>query len=152
MTTSIRRRSSNPFSADAKRLDPRSLQQYLYGFEGREAIRHLFRVAASLDSMVSASRRSWASSSPPIPCAKESGRRQRLLDTVMTRAFGVAKRVRTETDIGVSAVSVSYAAVELAREIFGIAQEPARDADRRGQNVGTCGAASAPIRRAADSA
>jgi glutamyl-tRNA reductase len=42
-----------------------------------------------------------------------------FLDTVVTRAFGVAKRVRTETEIGSSAVSVSYAAVELAREIFG---------------------------------
>ena len=51
--------------------------------------------------------------------AKDQGTVNGLLDTVITRAFGVAKRVRTETDIGVSAVSVSYAAVELAREIFG---------------------------------
>jgi glutamyl-tRNA reductase len=50
--------------------------------------------------------------------AKHGGTVNGLLDTVVTRAFGVAKRVRTETDIGVSAVSISYAAVELAREIF----------------------------------
>ena len=65
-----------------------------------------------------------------------------MLDTVITRAFGVAKRVRTETDIGVSAVSVSYAAVELAREIFGSLEAAASDADRRGQDVGACGAPS----------
>ena len=51
--------------------------------------------------------------------AKERGAVSGFLDLVMTRAFNVAKRVRTETEIGSSAVSVSYAAVELARDIFG---------------------------------
>src|SRR5271165_4766285 len=51
--------------------------------------------------------------------AKEHGALSGFLDLVMTRAFNVAKRVRSETDIGESAVSISYAAVELAREIFG---------------------------------
>ena len=51
--------------------------------------------------------------------AKERGALSGFLETVLTRAFNVAKRVRTETEIGASAVSVSYAAVELAREIFG---------------------------------
>ncbi len=51
--------------------------------------------------------------------AKEHGSVSGFLDLVMTRAFNVAKRVRSETEIGESAVSVSYAAVELAREIFG---------------------------------
>jgi glutamyl-tRNA reductase len=51
--------------------------------------------------------------------AKERGALSGYLETVLTRAFNVAKRVRTETEIGASAVSVSYAAVELAREIFG---------------------------------
>ena len=51
--------------------------------------------------------------------AKECGAISGFLDLVLTRAFNVAKRVRSETDIGQSAVSVSYAAVELAREIFG---------------------------------
>jgi glutamyl-tRNA reductase len=54
--------------------------------------------------------------------AKEHGAMSGFLDLVLTRAFNVAKRVRTETDIGESAVSVSYAAVELAREIFGSLQ------------------------------
>jgi glutamyl-tRNA reductase len=51
--------------------------------------------------------------------ARDSGTLSGTLDAVVTRAFSVAKRVRTETEIGASAVSVSYAAVELAREIFG---------------------------------
>src|SRR5277367_3698864 len=51
--------------------------------------------------------------------AKEHGALSGFLDLVMTRAFNVANRVRSETDIGESAVSVSYAAIELAREIFG---------------------------------
>jgi len=107
------------FLADAKRLDPRSLQEYLYSFEGREAIRHLFRVAASLDSMVIGEPQILGQLKSAYSFAKNQGAVNGLLDTVLTRAFGVAKRVRTETDIGVSAVSVSYAAVELAREIFG---------------------------------
>jgi glutamyl-tRNA reductase len=51
--------------------------------------------------------------------ARDAGALSGALDTAVSRAFGVAKRVRTETDIGASAVSVSYAAVELAKEIFG---------------------------------
>ena len=107
------------FLGHAKQLDPIGLQQYLYGYEGREAIRHLFRVAASLDSMVVGEPQILGQLKSAYSLAKENGTVAGLLDTVLTRAFGVAKRVRTETDIGVSAVSVSYAAVELAREIFG---------------------------------
>jgi glutamyl-tRNA reductase len=107
------------FLTDAKRLDPQGLQEYLYSFEGREAIRHLFRVAASLDSMVIGEPQILGQLKSAYSLAKNQGTVNGLLDTVVTRAFGVAKRVRTETDIGVSAVSVSYAAVELAREIFG---------------------------------
>src|SRR5260370_31408644 len=55
--------------------------------------------------------------------AKERGTVSGFLDLVMTRAFNVAKRIRSETEIGQSAVSVSYAAVELAREIFGSLQK-----------------------------
>ena len=59
----------------------------------------------------------------------------------MTRAFNVAKRVRSETDIGESAVSVSYAAVELAREIFGSLNGQTRAGGGRGQDGGIRGAA-----------
>ena len=107
------------FLSGAKRLDRQSIQPHLYNHEGREAIRHLFRVAASLDSMVVGEPQILGQLKSAYSLAKDRGAVNGLLDTVVTRAFGVAKRVRTETDIGVSAVSISYAAVELAREIFG---------------------------------
>lgn len=96
-----------------------TLRPYLYQFEGREAVRHLFRVAASLDSMVVGEPQILGQLKQAYFVAKETGTVSGFLDTVVTRAFTVAKRVRTETEIGASAVSVSYAAVELAREIFG---------------------------------
>jgi glutamyl-tRNA reductase len=95
------------------------LEPYLYRFEGREAIRHVFRVAASLDSMVVGEPQILGQLKQAYAVAKAEGAVNGFLETVLTRAFSVAKRVRSETDIGQSAVSVSYAAVELAREIFG---------------------------------
>lgn len=96
-----------------------NLEPHLYRFEGREAIRHLFRVAASLDSMVVGEPQILGQLKQAYAVAKSEGAVNGFLDTVLTRAFSVAKRVRSETEIGHSAVSVSYAAVELAREIFG---------------------------------
>lgn len=92
---------------------------YLFVHEGRDAIRHLFRVAASLDSMVVGEPQILGQMKQAYQVAKEQGTVGGLLDTVLASAFSTAKRVRTETEIGESAVSVSYAAVELAREIFG---------------------------------
>jgi glutamyl-tRNA reductase len=111
--------SIESFLSEAKRLDRAGLQPHLYGYAGRDAIRHIFRVAASLDSMVVGEPQILGQLKSAYSLAKDHGTVNGLLDTVITRAFGVAKRVRTETDIGVSAVSISYAAVELAREIFG---------------------------------
>jgi glutamyl-tRNA reductase len=96
-----------------------NIEPHLYRFEGREAIRHLFRVAASLDSMVVGEPQILGQLKQAYAVAKSEGAVNGFLDTVLTRAFSVAKRVRSETEIGHSAVSVSYAAVELAREIFG---------------------------------
>jgi glutamyl-tRNA reductase len=98
------------------RLD---FDRHLYHFEDRDAIRHLFRVASSLDSMVVGEPQILGQLKDAWSLAKEQGVLGQFLDTVLTRAFNVAKRVRTETTIGESAVSVSFAAVELAREIFG---------------------------------
>ena len=95
------------------------LQSHLYTHTGADAVRHLFRVASSLDSMVVGEPQILGQLKAAYAAAKEQGCAGSLLDLIVTRAFGVAKRVRTETDIGQSAVSVSYAAVELAREIFG---------------------------------
>ena len=92
---------------------------HLYHLEGREAIHHLFRVAASLDSMVVGEPQILGQLKSAYAAAKDCGAVCGWLDGVISRAFSVAKRVRSETGIGQMAVSVSYAAVELARKIFG---------------------------------
>ncbi len=95
------------------------LAPHLYHYRGKEAIRHLFRVAASLDSMVVGEPQILGQLKEAYAAAKAQGAVSGVLDGLLTRAFSVAKRVRSETEIGQNAVSVSYAAVELAREIFG---------------------------------
>lgn len=92
---------------------------HIYRFENSEAIRHLFRVASSLDSMIVGEPQILGQLKQACTQARDSGAIGTFLDTVLTRAFNVAKRIRSETEIGQNAVSVSYAAVELAKEIFG---------------------------------
>ncbi len=96
-----------------------AFEGHLYRLESKEAIHHMFRVAASLDSMVVGEPQILGQLKAAYQIAKTEGTVGGLLETVVTRAFNVAKRVRTETGIGQMAVSVSYAAVELARRIFG---------------------------------
>jgi glutamyl-tRNA reductase len=92
---------------------------HIYRLEARDAIQHMFRVAASLDSMVVGEPQILGQLKAAYAAAKTEGTVGGLLESVLTRAFNVAKRVRSETGIGQMAVSVSYAAVELARRIFG---------------------------------
>jgi len=107
------------FLADTRHVERDWVTPYLYRYEDGDAIRHLFRVAASLDSMVVGEPQILGQLKSAYALAKEHGAVNGFLDNLLTRAFNVAKRVRSETEIGSSAVSVSYAAVELAREIFG---------------------------------
>jgi glutamyl-tRNA reductase len=107
------------FLADTRQVARDWVTPYLYHYEDSEAIRHLFRVAASLDSMVVGEPQILGQLKSAYALAKEHGAVSGFLDTLLTRAFNVAKRVRSETEIGANAVSVSYAAVELARDIFG---------------------------------
>jgi glutamyl-tRNA reductase len=107
------------FLADTRQVSREWVTPYLYRFEDDQAIRHLFRVAASLDSMVVGEPQILGQLKAAYALAKEHGAVSGFLDALLTRAFNVAKRVRSETDIGENAVSVSYAAVELAKEIFG---------------------------------
>ena len=107
------------FLADSRHVERAWVTPYLYRFDGPEAIRHLFRVASSLDSMVVGEPQILGQLKSAYALAKAQGAVGGYLGQVMDRAFSVAKRVRSETDLGESAVSVSYAAVELAREIFG---------------------------------
>ena len=111
--------SVETFLAEARSVERAWVSPYLYRFDGPDAIRHLFRVASSLDSMIVGEPQILGQLKSAYALAKEHGALSGFLDLVLTRAFNVAKRVRSETDIGESAVSVSYAAVELARDIFG---------------------------------
>lgn len=112
-------REVQDFLTRTQRIEPAWILPYLYRYEDREAIRHLFRVAASLDSMVVGEPQILGQLKAAYAAAKAGGALNGVLDTVLTRAFAVAKRVRSETAIGQSAVSTSYVAVELARQIFG---------------------------------
>jgi len=107
------------FLTDHKPVPAEGIGPHVYRYEGREAIHHLFRVAASLDSMVVGEPQLLGQLKVAYTAAKDAGAVCGWLDGLLTRAFGVAKRVRSETGIGQMAVSVSYAAVELARKIFG---------------------------------
>ncbi|MCX6620566.1 MAG: glutamyl-tRNA reductase [Acidobacteria bacterium] len=107
------------FLSEVHQIEPALIHAHLYHYEGRDAIRHLFRVASSLDSMIVGEPQILGQLKQAYAVAKEHGAVNGFLDTALTRAFSVAKRVRSETEIGQSAVSISYAAVELAREIFG---------------------------------
>jgi glutamyl-tRNA reductase len=111
------------FLAETRAVEREWVSPHLYRYNGPEAIRHLFRVASSLDSMVVGEPQILGQMKSAYAVAKERGAISTatggFLDLVMTKAFNVAKRVRTETEIGQSAVSVSYAAVALAKEIFG---------------------------------
>ncbi len=107
------------FLADHKAVTSASIAPHLYRHEGRDAIHHLFRVAASLDSMVVGEPQILGQLKAAYAAAKDCGSLCGWLESLMSRSFSVAKRVRSETGIGQMAVSVSYAAVELARKIFG---------------------------------
>ena len=95
------------------------IEPHLYHYQQREAIRHMFRVAGSLDSMIVGESQILGQVKAAYALARTAGTLGGALDEVLNRSFTVAKRIRTETGIASSAVSISYAAVELARKIFG---------------------------------
>ncbi len=94
------------------------LEPYLYTYRGRDAVRHLFRVASSLDSMVVGEPQILGQLKEFYARAATVGATGAVLHRCFHKAFSVAKRVRTETGIAGRAVSVSSAAVELAAKIF----------------------------------
>jgi glutamyl-tRNA reductase len=100
-------------------VDPQALAGFVRTKTATEAIRHCFRVAASLDSVVVGEPQILGQVKDAFAVARRCGTVGPLLDRVVSRAFSVAKRVRTETGLGQHAVSVSFVAVELARKIFG---------------------------------
>jgi glutamyl-tRNA reductase len=95
------------------------LAPHLYLHAGADAVRHLFRVASSLDSLVVGEPQILGQVKDAYQFAREAGAVGAVLDRLLKKALSVAKLVRTETEISRSAVSVSFAAVELAKKIFG---------------------------------
>jgi glutamyl-tRNA reductase len=95
------------------------LAPFLYEREGLEAVRHVFRVSASLDSMVLGEPQILGQVKDAYDAATAAGTLKSYLGRCVHRAFTVAKRVRTETALGAGTVSISSVAVDLARKIFG---------------------------------
>ncbi|MDW7773350.1 MAG: glutamyl-tRNA reductase [Desulfobulbaceae bacterium] len=97
----------------------KDLNKYVYHYENEEAIQHLFMVASSLDSMIVGEAQILGQLKEAYRHASQQKTSGLIVNKLLHKSFSVAKRVRTETQIGASAVSISYAAVELARKIFG---------------------------------
>src|SRR2546427_2558035 len=107
------------FLADAHlSLSSEQLTPHMYWHEGDRAISHLFRVASSLDSMIVGESQILGQIKEAFDVALAHKATGIILNKVVKKAISVAKRVRTETKIAEMAVSVSYAAVELAKKIF----------------------------------
>jgi glutamyl-tRNA reductase len=107
------------FLSDYHQLPRDSFLPHLFSYDDAEAARHLFRVAAGLDSLVVGEPQILGQVKEAFQTAAQRHCTGPLLGKVFEWAFGVGKRVRTETTLGEGAVSVSYAAVALARKIFG---------------------------------
>jgi glutamyl-tRNA reductase len=111
--------SLKAFLRDQSKTDPTDLDRHCYLHADRDAVRHLFRVAASLDSMVVGEPQILGQVKEAYARAHAAGGLRSVLDNLLQRAFSVAKKVRTETGIARAPVSIAHAAAARAREIFG---------------------------------
>jgi glutamyl-tRNA reductase len=107
------------FLSQERRIPPDQLEERIYRHTGRQAVRHLFRVASSLDSLVLGEPQILGQVKTFYGLAVDTATVGTYLNLLLQSAFRTAKRVRSETSIGEYSVSVSSAAVELARKIFG---------------------------------
>lgn len=99
-------------------VDVAAVEPVLYTYDERDAVRHAFRVAASLDSMMVGEPQILGQVKDAFALAQACETVGPTLHTLFTQAFAVAKKIRSETEIARHAVSVSFAAVELAKKIF----------------------------------
>lgn len=104
--------------ARARGRSVEELEPYLYQYKNEEAIRHLFNVASSLDSLVLGEPQILGQLKNAYRKASQNHSAGTIINRLLHKAFSVAKRVRSETGVASSAVSISYAAVELAKQIF----------------------------------
>ncbi len=111
--------TTKKFIADFNKIPLEQFENALYVYEEDEAVRHIFRVASSLDSMVVGEPQILGQIKDGYRTATAINASGAILNRLLHRTFFVAKRIRTETGIGDRAVSISFAAVELGRKIFG---------------------------------
>ena len=111
--------ATKAFISEFNRIPLEEFNDALYIHEGDEAVRHVFRVASSMDSMVLGEPQILGQVKAAYRTATQVKSSGVILNRLLHRTFFVAKRIRTETGIGDRAVSISYAAVELGRKIFG---------------------------------
>lgn len=107
------------FFSDYHQVEAAHLREHLYIRRGAEAARHLFRVAAGLDSLVVGEPQILGQVKSAYTAAGDAHYTGSLMNRLFHTAFAAGKRVRSETGLGEGAVSVSYAAIALARKIFG---------------------------------
>lgn len=107
------------FLAETHHCSLAAYESHLYWRRQEDAVSHLFRVAASLDSMVLGEPQILGQVKQAFAIARETGAIKGELYEVINHALGAARRVRRETAVGSAAISVPYAAVELAKKIFG---------------------------------
>ena len=100
------------------RLSHALLEPHLYVYPGDQAVKHAFRVASGLDSMVLGEPQILGQMKEAFATAHKAGATGKILNRLFQQTFSVAKQVRTDTAIGASAVSVAFAAVSLAKQIF----------------------------------
>ncbi|MDD5668894.1 MAG: glutamyl-tRNA reductase [Candidatus Omnitrophica bacterium] len=110
--------SIRSFLSEFHEIDINSLQGHFYSFAGEDAVRHLFRVVSSLDSMIVGETQIFGQVKSAYFKALETKTAGKLLNIIFHEAIKVGKKVRTHTEIGKGAVSVSSAAFELGRKIF----------------------------------
>ena len=111
------------FLSQYKGVPQETFEDVLYMYSGDEAVRHIFRVTSSLDSMMVGEPQILGQIKDAYRIATEKQTTGVVLNRLLHRSFFVAKRVRTETGIGDHAVSISYAAIELGRKIFGTLEQ-----------------------------
>jgi glutamyl-tRNA reductase len=104
--------------ADIHQIELGTLDQHLYRYENESAITHLMQVACGLDSLILGEPQILGQVKQAFSEAKHVGTVNGHFDRIFQNTFSVAKKVRTQTDIGANAVSVAFAAVQLAKQIF----------------------------------
>ncbi|WKJ89734.1 glutamyl-tRNA reductase [Methylomonas montana] len=104
--------------ADTKQIKPAEFAPYLYSYKDSQSIRHMFRVACGLDSMILGEPQILGQMKTAYHAASQAGTLGRNLSKLFQHTFSAAKKVRTDTAIGSSPVSVAFAAVQLAQQIF----------------------------------